>query len=281
MRVFSILISFSIFLGSVALISCAVEGDCSGDANELCANTVVDLSAETSTDATMSMDSSTTVPSDAPMISDSSATAPVEATIPTDSQNLRILPIGFNGTYYRLPSNWFALIPPENYSNRPIQYLEIGTFYGANALSFAESYGQHPNSRVHCVDPWQDYDDYSEYQGLQNSIYDAFLKNLVANPFRSRIVIHRGFSHQFILTFPDEHFDIIYIDGNHEPDYVMEDAVLSFRKLKKEGYLIFDDYGWGGPDMTSRGIDGFMWGYHKRVKLIGQPDTQVILQKIS
>ena len=33
--------------------------------------------------------------------------------------------------------------------------------------------------------------------------------------------------------FKDEFFDIIYIDGNHEPEYVLEDAVLSFRKLKK------------------------------------------------
>jgi hypothetical protein len=36
--------------------------------------------------------------------------------------------------------------------------------------------------------------------------------------------------------------DIIYIDGNHGPEYVLEDADLSFRKLKN-GIMIFDDYG--------------------------------------
>jgi hypothetical protein len=36
-----------------------------------------------------------------------------------------------------------------------------------------------------------------------------------------------------IPKFEDNFFDIIYIDGkNHEPEYVLEDAVLSFRKLK-------------------------------------------------
>lgn len=33
--------------------------------------------------------------------------------------------------------------------------------------------------------------------------------------------------------------------------------------------MIFDDYGWGGPDLTQRGTDGFLSGYHKRIKVLG------------
>jgi hypothetical protein len=44
--------------------------------------------------------------------------------------------------------------------------------------------------------------------------------------------------------------------------------------------MIFDDYGWGGPDLTKRGIDGFMHGYHKRIKFLGHQNTQVFIQKI-
>jgi predicted O-methyltransferase YrrM len=195
--------------------------------------------------------------------------------------NVNVLPIGFFGTSYRLPSNWHSLVPLENYSNRPIKYLEIGTFYGANALSFAETYGSHPDSLVYCVDPWEDYDDYPEYKGMQSSIFEAFVKNVAASPSRQKVVIFRGLSHTMVPTFPDESFDIIYIDGNHEPEYVMEDAVLSFRKLKKEGILIFDDYGWGGPDLTTKGIDGFISGYKKRLQVLGLVNTQMIVQKIS
>jgi hypothetical protein len=74
-------------------------------------------------------------------------------------------------------------------------------------------------------------------------------------------------------------FDIIYIDGNHEPEYVLEDAVLSFRKLKKNGIMIIDDYGWGGPDLTKKGIDGFLAGYHKRITILGETQTQVFVRK--
>ena len=62
---------------------------------------------------------------------------------------------------------------------------------------------------------------------------------------------------------------------------MLEDAVLSFRKLKKNGIMIFDDYEWGGPDMTQRGIDGFLSGYHKRIKYLGEKDCQIFVTKLS
>jgi len=49
---------------------------------------------------------------------------------------------------------------------------------------------------------------------------------------------------------------------------VLEDGVLAFRKLKKGGILIFDDYGWGGEDVTARGINAFLSAYHKRMRRI-------------
>ena len=71
--------------------------------------------------------------------------------------------------------------------------------------------------------------------------------------------------------------EFVYIDGNHEPEYVLEDAILSFRKLKKNSIMIFDDYGWGGPDLTQRGIDAFLSGYHKKITYLGEHCTQVFI----
>jgi hypothetical protein len=36
----------------------------------------------------------------------------------------------FVGTQYRLADNWFNYIDINDYNNKPINYLEIGTFYG-------------------------------------------------------------------------------------------------------------------------------------------------------
>jgi len=185
----------------------------------------------------------------------------------------------FEGVIYRLADNWISILNPCDFQERPIKYLEIGTFYGANLISVINMYGQHKDSIHYCIDPWIDYDGYPEYKGEQDKIYNMFLKNI--EPYKNKVVIKRGYSHEQILTIQDNYLDIVYIDGNRQPEYVLEDAVLSFRKLKKFGYMIFDDYGWGGPDLTQRGIDAFLHGYKSRIKVLGLINSQVFIQRIT
>jgi predicted O-methyltransferase YrrM len=185
----------------------------------------------------------------------------------------------FDGVQYRLANNWFKYINLDYHNNKPINYLEIGTFYGANILSVAKTYGLHCDSKLYCIDPWEDYNEYSEYKNQQSNIYTTFINNIEKSGEKDKIVINRGYSNVEIPKFEDNFFDIIYIDGNHEPEYVLEDAVLSFRKLKTNGIMIFDDYGWGGPDLTKRGIDGFLNGYHKKIKFLGEKESQVFIVK--
>lgn len=187
------------------------------------------------------------------------------------------LPSEFQGVVYRLADNWFQFVPV---TSNPIRYAEIGAFYGANLVSVARSYAVHPESTIVAIDPWIDYEEYPEYKGQQTSIYDAFQNNLKQCGITDRVTVKRGYSHDILPTLEDSSFDILYIDGNHEPEYVLEDAVLAFRKVKVGGYLIFDDYGWGGPDLTKRGIDAFLNGYHKRIRFLGEKNTQVFVQKI-
>jgi len=185
----------------------------------------------------------------------------------------------FEGRYYRLATNWYSMVNRDNFVNRPINYLEIGTFFGGNLISIAHTYGVHPGSKLYCIDPWEDYEDYPEYKDEQSSIYSTFMRNIERSGLQDKVVVKRGYSNNEILKLDDNFFDMIYIDGNHEPEYVLEDAVLSFRKLKVGGIMIFDDYCWGGPDMTKRGIDGFLSGYHKRITILGEKDDQVFLVK--
>lgn len=185
----------------------------------------------------------------------------------------------FNGIAYRLSDNWYSHVALDEYKNRPIKYLEIGAFYGANIISVAQTYGLHDESRLYCIDPWEDYPDYPEYKNEQASIYATFIDNVEKSGAKDKIIINRGYSNIELVKYPDNFFDIIYIDGNHEPEYVLEDAVMSFRKLKIGGIMIFDDYGWGGPDLTQRGIDAFLKGYYKRISILGEKASQVFIRK--
>lgn len=184
----------------------------------------------------------------------------------------------FEGVAYRLANNWNDHIPID--TSQPLRYAEIGTFYGANLLSVAQTYGAHPDSKLIAIDPWIDYDDYPEYKGQQNGIFQTFLKNIERSEHFNKIEVRRGFSHAQLPRLAEASYDIIYVDGNHEPEYVLEDAVLAFRKLKVGGYMVFDDYGWGGPDLTQRGIDAFLSGYATRIENLGVKKSQVFVRKL-
>ena len=64
--------------------------------------------------------------------------------------------------------------------------------------------------------------------------------------------------------------------------------MLSFRKLKRGGFLVFDDYGWGSADLTQRGIDAFLAAYRDRIELVGGAtvadalvESQLIVRKLT
>ena len=44
--------------------------------------------------------------------------------------------------------------------------------------------------------------------------------------------------------------------------------------------MIFDDYGWGGPDLTQKRIDAFLSGYSKRIQYLNNVNLQVFIKKI-
>lgn len=187
----------------------------------------------------------------------------------------------FKGVQYRLADNWFNVINVNDYNNKPINYLEIGTFYGANLISVGLTYGLHNESKLYCIDPWQDYDEYNEYKNEQPHIYNTFIENIKNSGIQDKIIINRGFSYKEINKFDDNFFDIIYIDGNHEADYVLEDAISSFRKLKVNGIMIFDDYGWYSAHQVEKAIDAFLSVYNKRIQYLNIVDHQVFIKKIN
>ncbi len=69
-----------------------------------------------------------------------------------------------------------------------------------------------------------------------------------------RLKIHQGFNHEVISAFPDNYFDWIYIDGGHDYDSVMEDALSSASKVKPGGYLVFNDFAHIDPYIGRYGV---------------------------
>lgn len=151
-----------------------------------------------------------------------------------------------------------------------------------NLWEIADTYCKHPDTEMHAIDPWVDYEEYDEYVGDQDKIYKQFLENLDnASPeVKNKLKIHRGFSRDVIPTLEDDTFDIIFVDGNHEAEWALEDAVLSWRKLKSGGWMILDDYG-PDPVNPTAGLQGFASGYRNVIDIdkSGIHDGQMFIKK--
>lgn len=169
---------------------------------------------------------------------------------------------------------WKALLSEED---RPINYLEIGVFKGENIIDMAKSYCKHSDSKMYCIDPWIDYNEYPEYKDKIESIYDEFVKNMNNANLWDKIKVYRDFSNNIVPTFPDDFFDIAFIDGNHETEFVYKDGEMVLPKVKSGGTIIFDDYDW---PHTRKGIDKFVYNHASEFKNIRHTLGQLFVDKV-
>lgn len=78
-------------------------------------------------------------------------------------------------------------------------------------------------------------------------------------------------------------FHVVYVDADHSPVAVLQDAVMSYICTYPGGAIIFDDYPWMWPDGRpgpKAGIDAFLELYSHGLKVLHK-DWQVIVQKVS
>lgn len=75
---------------------------------------------------------------------------------------------------------------------------------------------------------------------------------LAADP---AVVLHEQNSAACLGEFPDRYFDWIYIDADHSYPAVRRDADIALRKIKEDGYLVFNDYiFWSHEQMLPYGV---------------------------
>jgi hypothetical protein len=186
------------------------------------------------------------------------------------------LPDGFQGNVYNISYKWLQFIPE---SSEPLMIMEIGAYHGANVCSYMKTYAKHPKTEVHVVDPWFDYNGYNEYQTKQSTNYSTFMNNISKLDPKDldKIYLHRGLSENIVPIFKNESYDIIYIDGNHEIRYVIEDCVLCFKKIKKGGWIIIDDM---HDNDVNKGVRIFLEGYLSYFELVAIHNGQLFMRRV-
>ena len=62
-----------------------------------------------------------------------------------------------------------------------------------------------------------------------------------------KVVLHEGKSALILKKFADQYFDFIYIDADHSYKAVKKDIQIAKRKIRQDGFLVFNDYTYWSP----------------------------------
>lgn len=133
------------------------------------------------------------------------------------------------------------------------QILEIGSWVGASALSFAQGLREHNGSMgtITCVDAWRPFFDRNThnkeiYAAMENALqsetaYNLFLHNIRTIPESIACQHFRGTSNQILPLLKSEAFDIVFVDADHSYTPVKSDINNSLRLVKEGGIICGDD----------------------------------------
>ena len=169
--------------------------------------------------------------------------------------------MGYPNWFEKNAIKYFDLMLPERFAGKPlIDFLQIGTYTGDASEWIMNNIITDKTSWLTDVDTW--YGSEEEAHKVLNwkeieDYYDSRMSNY------TNVCKIKGDSKKFLQSAQLDHYDFIYIDGDHTSAGVYSDATLAWKCLKKNGLMAFDDYRWthdsGLPELSPKnGIDSFL-----------------------
>jgi len=154
--------------------------------------------------------------------------------------------------------------------NKKYTMLEIGCFEGLSACAFSDNILDHPDSTLDCVDPYILSGTNPEISCLNVTLATEkkFKHNINKSKNASKVSFHKMMSDEFFKN-NKKMFNLIYIDGCHEPDFIKNDMENAFAVLERDGIMWMDDYGGGNaPNLCKISMDYFLNKYKNQYQII-------------
>lgn len=117
---------------------------------------------------------------------------------------------------------------------------KVGVEIGVNNGRFAQAMCERiPGLEYYGIDPYNRYDDFQiGSTGQMENSYQKAIKKI--EPYNARII--KEFSALAYSQFENGSVDFVYVDGNHEFNYVISDILLWLPKIRKGGVMAGHDY---------------------------------------
>lgn len=118
-------------------------------------------------------------------------------------------------------------------------FVEIGCWEGKSTVFMADKIKRSGrNIKFYAIDVWEDY---TQYDVIWKANYEQYLKNI--EPIKDYITTIKADSCEVSNQFKDQSVDFVFVDGNHQYDYVKKDIEAWYPKVKSGGIIAGHDYG--------------------------------------
>jgi len=147
---------------------------------------------------------------------------------------------------------WFEQIIQQ----RPIRILEVGSWQGGSTLWLLDQVIAQRGGNITCVDTWEGSSEHTFLGPLGLNLEELFDANIARSGHGQHVQKHQGRSQDVLPQLAGQLFDFIYIDGAHEADLVLQDALNAHPLLAPGGFLVFDDLAYSFADTQQNTIHG-------------------------
>jgi len=126
-------------------------------------------------------------------------------------------------------------------------FSELGYLKGAEIGTKDGNYAKElclalPQLKLYCIDPWQTYSDYKETWSQDQNLMDTVFEKAKQRLSKFNCEIIRKKSHEAVKSFTANSLDFVFIDANHEYDFVLEDITLWTNIVRTNGIIFGHDY---------------------------------------
>lgn len=130
--------------------------------------------------------------------------------------------------------------PERNPRLAPVCGAEIGVGRGEHALDMLNYLNL---EKLYLIDPWERYNDHG-VEGFPEDNWEEsyqFVRSMFSDYENVEIIREKSIDASELIE--DSTLDFVYIDANHEYEYVLADLRTWYSKLKRDGVLCGDDFG--------------------------------------
>ena len=183
--------------------------------------------------------------------------------------------------------NWFASSQSNfekhlsSYKGKPnLKFLQLGVFTGDASVWLLDNVLTDPSSKLDDVDTWDGSDEEVHHAMDFADVYKTYCSK--TQEYKN-VSSHQVDTVTYLAERRKEIYDFIYIDADHTATSVINDAIHSWRTLKSDGIMAFDDFNWKHEDgmlyMPFRAIEFFCWAFQSKLEVLDM-NNQVWVRKL-